>query len=73
MVCTQIFLSFGLANLSIGILAIANQNKALELLNDTFGNPTNIIDLILWIITLVILAPILEEIVFRRVLLKDSI
>lgn len=69
-VCTQIFLSFGLANVSIGILAIANQNKALELLNDSWGNPTNIIDLILWIITLVILAPILEEIVFRRVLFK---
>ncbi|MCU9812581.1 CPBP family intramembrane glutamic endopeptidase [Paraclostridium sp. AKS81] len=70
MVCTQIFLSFGLANLSIGILAIANQNKALELLNDSWGNPTNFMDLLLLLIVLVILAPILEEIVFRRVLFK---
>ncbi|WP_250675790.1 CPBP family intramembrane glutamic endopeptidase (plasmid) [Paraclostridium ghonii] len=69
-VLTQLLLSTGIANLSIGVLASNNPNKALELLNDSLGNPNNRIELILWLITIVILAPILEEIVFRRVLFK---
>lgn len=69
-VSTQLLLSIGLSSLGIGILASTNINKALELINDSFGNPTNNIDLVLWLITIVVLAPILEEIVFRRVLFK---
>lgn len=69
-VSTQLLLSIGLSILGIGILASTNINKALELINDSFGNPTNNIDLVLWLITIVVLAPILEEIVFRKVLFK---
>ena len=69
-VATQLLLSIGLSSLGIGILASTNINKALELINNSFGNPTNNIDLVLWLITTVVLAPILEEIVFRRVLFK---
>jgi membrane protease YdiL (CAAX protease family) len=69
-VSTQLLLSIGLSSLGIGILASTNINKALELINDSFGNPTNNIDLVLWLITIVVLAPVLEEIVFRRVLFK---
>lgn len=65
---TQIFLSIGLSNLSIGFMAIIDKEKALISINDTFSNPTTNIELVLWILTVVILAPILEEIVFRRVL-----
>ncbi|MEN8076385.1 type II CAAX endopeptidase family protein [Clostridioides difficile] len=65
---TQIFLSIGLSNLSIGCMAIIDIEKALISLNDTFGNPTTNVELILWSVTVVILAPLLEEIVFRRIL-----
>ena len=65
---TQIFLSIGLSNLSIGFMALNDIDKTLTSLNDTFDNPTSNIELLLWIITTVIIAPILEEIVFRRVL-----
>lgn len=69
-VFTQIFLSMGLSYLSIAILANSDKTKALGVLNDTFGNPTNNTEFVLWIISVVILAPILEEIVFRRVIFK---
>ncbi|WP_195990165.1 type II CAAX endopeptidase family protein [Clostridium sp. D53t1_180928_C8] len=65
---TQIFLSIGLSNLSIGFMAINDVDKALISLNDTFSNPTTNIELLLCFVTMVILAPVLEEITFRRVL-----
>lgn len=67
-VITQILLSMGLSYLSTGFTAIFNMNKALEILNDTSGNPSTLIQLILYIVLIVILAPVLEEIVFRRIL-----
>lgn len=67
-VITQILLSMGLSYLSTGFTAIFNMNKALEILNDTSGNPSTLIQLILYIVLIVVLAPVLEEIVFRRIL-----
>lgn len=69
-VATQIFLSIGLSNLSLGFVAITNKNKALEVANDTFGNPTNNTELVIFLISIVIIAPILEEIIFRRIVFK---
>lgn len=69
-VITQIFLSMGLSYLSIAFVASTDKTKALQVLNDTFGNPTNNTEFVLWVISIVILAPILEEIVFRRVIFK---
>lgn len=67
-VITQILLSMGLSYLSTGFTAIFNVNKALAIVNDTSGNPSTLIQLILYIILIVVLAPVLEEIVFRRIL-----
>lgn len=67
-VITQILLSMGLSYLSTGFTAVFNVNKALAIVNDTSGNPYTLIQLILYIILIVVLAPVLEEIVFRRIL-----
>lgn len=69
-VATQIFLSIGLSNLSLGFLASTNMTKALEAANDTFGNPTTNKELVFFLISVVILAPLLEEIIFRRIVFK---
>lgn len=69
-VATQIFLSIGLSNLSLGFVSITNKNKALEVVNDTFGNPTNNKELLIFLISIVIIAPLLEEIIFRRIVFK---
>ena len=69
-VATQIFLSIGLSNLSLGFVAITDKNKALEVANDTFGNPTNNTELVIFLISIVIIAPLLEEIIFRRIVFK---
>ena len=69
-VATQIFLSIGLSNLSLGFVAITDKNKALEVANDTFGNPANNTELVIFLISIVIIAPILEEIIFRRIVFK---
>lgn len=69
-VATQIFLSIGISNLSLGFLASTNMSKALEVVNDTFGNPTTNKELVFFLISVIILAPLLEEIVFRRVIFK---
>lgn len=69
-VATQIFLSIGLSNLSLGFLASTNMTKALEAANDTFGNPTTDKELVFFLISVVILAPLLEEIIFRRIVFK---
>ncbi|WP_434792973.1 hypothetical protein TPDSL_20850 [Terrisporobacter petrolearius] len=69
-VATQIFLSIGLSNLSLGFVAINDKNKALEVANETFGNPTNNIELVIFLISVVIIAPLLEEIIFRRIVFK---
>lgn len=63
---TQIGLSIGISNLVLGIVAKVDMNKALELVNDISSNPTNFQELALVFITAAILAPILEEIAFRR-------
>ena len=69
-VATQIFLSIGLSNLSLGFLASTNMTKALEAANDTFGNPTTNKELVFFLISVVILAPLLEEIIFRKIIFK---
>lgn len=69
-VSTQIFLSIGLSNLSLGFLASTNMTKALEAANDTFGNPTTNKELVFFLISVVILAPLLEEIIFRKIVFK---
>lgn len=69
-VATQIFLSIGLSNLSLGFLASTNMTKALEAANDTFGNPTTNKELVFFLISVVILAPLLEEIIFRKIVFK---
>lgn len=69
-VATQIFLSIGLSNLSLGVLASTNMTKALEAANDTFGNPTTNKELVFFLISVVILAPLLEEIIFRKIVFK---
>lgn len=69
-VATQIFLSIGLSNLSLGFLASTNMTKALEASNDTFGNPTTNKELVFFLISVVILAPLLEEIIFRKIVFK---
>lgn len=69
-VATQIFLSIGLSNLSLGFLASTNMTKALEAANDTFGNPTTNKELVFFLISVVILAPVLEEIIFRKIVFK---
>lgn len=69
-VATQIFLSIGLSNLSFGFLASKNMSKALETINDISLNPTTNKELVFSFIFGVILAPIFEEIVFRRVVFR---
>lgn len=69
-VATQIFLSIGLSNLSLGFLASTNMTKALEAANDTFGNPSTNKELVFLLISVVILAPLLEEMIFRRIVFK---
>ncbi|MDU6984294.1 MAG: type II CAAX endopeptidase family protein [Terrisporobacter othiniensis] len=69
-VATQIFLSIGLSNLSLGFLASTNMTKALEAANDTFGNPSTNKELVFFLISVVILAPLLEEMIFRRIVFK---
>lgn len=69
-VATQIFLSIGLSNLSLGFLASTNMTKALEAANDTFGNPTTNKELVFFLISVMILAPLLEEIIFRKIVFK---
>lgn len=69
-VATQIFLSIGLSNLSLGFLASTNMTKALEAANDTFGNPSTNKELVFFLISIVILAPLLEEMIFRRIVFK---
>lgn len=69
-VATQIFLSIGLSNLSLGFLASTNMTKALEAANDTLGNPTTNKELVFFLISVVILAPLLEEIIFRKIVFK---
>lgn len=69
-VATQIFLSIGLSNLSLGFLASTNMTKALGAANDTFGNPTTNKELVFFLISVVILAPLLEEIIFRKIVFK---
>ena len=65
---TQLLLSLGLSNLSTGIIAIIDKDKFLNMINDTSMLPTNNVELILCFISIVILAPVLEEITFRKVL-----
>lgn len=67
-VITQILLSIGFSYLSTAFMASIDLEKALSIANDTTGNPSNLIQLILFLISIVILAPLLEEIVFRRIL-----
>ena len=62
LVATQLLLSLGLSNLSTGIIAIIDKDKVLNMI------PTNNVELILCFISIVILAPVLEEITFRKVL-----
>lgn len=69
-VATQIFLSIGLSNLSFGFLASKNMSKALETINDISLNPTTNKELVFSFILVVILAPLFEEIVFRRVVFR---
>jgi len=69
-VINQIVLSIGISNLSLALLASHNMKKALESINDTFGSPTNNNELVLSLITIVILAPLLEEIIYRRVIFR---
>lgn len=68
LVATQLLLSLGLSNLSTGIIAIIDKDKFLNMINDTSMLPTNNVELILCFISIVILAPVLEEITFRKVL-----
>ena len=68
LVATQLLLSLGLSNLSTGIIAIIDKDKVLNMINDTSMLPTNNVELILCFISIVILAPVLEEITFRKVL-----
>ena len=68
LVATQLLLSLGLSNLSTGIIAIIDKDKFLNMINDTSMLPTNNVELILCFISIVILAPVLEEITFRNVL-----
>lgn len=67
-VLTQVFLSMGLSLLCLGFIAIVDLEQAISLSNSEIGNPSNLIDLILLSISTIILAPIIEEIVFRKVL-----
>ena len=67
-VATQLLLTIGLSNLSSGIIAIIDKDKVLNMMNDTSMIPTNNFELILCFISIVILAPVLEEITFRKVL-----
>lgn len=67
-IVTQILLSIGLSYLSTAFIASVDLEKALSIANDTTGNPRNLIQLILFLVSIVILAPLLEEIVFRRIL-----
>jgi len=69
-VINQIVLSIGISNLSLALLASHNMEKALESINATFGSPTNNNELVLSLITIVILAPLLEEIIYRRVIFR---
>ena len=66
----QLLLSIGISNLSLGLLAGDNIGKTLDLINDSFGNPTNNKELVFFLMTVVILAPLLEEIVYRRVVFR---
>lgn len=68
LVATQLLLSLGLSNLSTGIIAIIDKDKVLNMINDTSMLPTNNVELILCFISIVILAPVLEEITYRKVL-----
>ncbi|WP_195469424.1 CPBP family intramembrane glutamic endopeptidase [Clostridium sp. D43t1_170807_H7] len=67
-VATQLLLTLGLSNLSTGIIAIIDKDKALNMINDISLLPTNYAELILCFILMVILAPVLEEITYRKVL-----
>lgn len=67
-VLTQVFLSMGLSLLCLGFIAIVDLEQAISLSNSEIGNPSNLIDLILLSISTIILAPIIEEIVYRKVL-----
>lgn len=67
-VITQILLSIGLSYLSTAFMASIDLERAVSIANDTTGNPSNLIQLILFLVSIVILAPLLEEIVFRRIL-----
>lgn len=67
-VLTQVFLSIGFSYLSLGFIAIVNLDKALSIINSDVGNPKSLIELVMWSISVIILAPIIEELVFRKVL-----
>ncbi len=67
-VLTQIVLSYGLSYLSLGVVGLNSEERALEMINENLGNPTNLMELVIFLITVIIVAPIVEEITFRRVL-----